>query len=189
MQRALAVLYNGLGRYGEAMAAAQRFCDQHPRGGTGKVLMELVEASSRSGEHDVAAEAFQRLRQRTRNGGTDWALGLEATANALLNQGQVAEDLYGEAIDRLGRCRMRMYLAARPFCTVNGCAVSIGPFTPANSFVPPTACSTLSGRGFSPKGHKRSCRPPAGGRRRASVAFRTSSHHRKPGSPVWPVKA
>ena len=110
-QRALAVLYNGLGRYREAMAAAQRFCDQHPRGGTGKVLMELVEASSRSGEFDVAAEAFQRLRQRTQNGGTDWALGVEASAKALLSNGQAAEDLYGEAVGRLGRCRMRMYLA------------------------------------------------------------------------------
>ncbi len=40
--------------------------------------MELVEASSRCGEHDLAAEAFQRLRQRTQNGGTDWALGVEA---------------------------------------------------------------------------------------------------------------
>jgi DNA-binding CsgD family transcriptional regulator len=110
-QRALAVLYNGLGRYREAMAAAQRFCDQHPRGGTGKVLMELVEASSRCGEHDLAAEAFQRLRQRTQNGGTDWALGVEATAGALLSQGQAAEDLYGQALDRLGRCRMRIYQA------------------------------------------------------------------------------
>ncbi|HTW09171.1 MAG TPA: AAA family ATPase [Acidimicrobiales bacterium] len=110
-QRALAVLYNGLGRYQEALAAAQRFCAVHPRGGTGRILMEMVEAAARSGEADVAVDAFERLRQRTQNGGTDWALGAEACAHAIISEPQAAQALYDEASARLGRCRMKMYLA------------------------------------------------------------------------------
>jgi ATP/maltotriose-dependent transcriptional regulator MalT len=44
-------------------------------------------------------------------GGTDWGLGVEARSRALLGQGQPAEDLYREAIERLGRTRMRTDLA------------------------------------------------------------------------------
>ena len=59
----------------------------------------------------MAAQALQRLRERTKPAGTDWALGVEARAGALLSRGQSAEDLYQEAIERLGRCRMKMHLA------------------------------------------------------------------------------
>ena len=108
---ARAVLYNGLGQYKLALTAAQRYCDQHPRGGAGEVLTELVEAAARCGEREVAAQALQRLRERTQLAGTDWALGVEGGAGALLSQGQSAEDLYQEAIERLGRSRMKMHLA------------------------------------------------------------------------------
>jgi DNA-binding CsgD family transcriptional regulator len=110
-ERARAVLYNGLGRYGEGLASARRYCDRHRSGGTGPVLMELVEAASRCNELELAAEALQRLRVRTQNGGTDWALGVEARSRALLSQGQAADELYREAIERLRRCRMKVYLA------------------------------------------------------------------------------
>ena len=78
-QRALAVLYNGLGRYRRRWPratvprpASERWDRKGPHGaGRGVVAF---------GEFDVAAEAFQRLRQRTQNGGTDWALGVEASA-------------------------------------------------------------------------------------------------------------
>ena len=108
---ARAVLYNGLGQYKLALTAAQRYCDQHPRGGAGEVLTELVEAAARCGEREVAARALRRLRERTRLAGTDWALAVEARAGALLSQGQSAEDLYYEAIERLRRSRMKMHLA------------------------------------------------------------------------------
>jgi DNA-binding CsgD family transcriptional regulator/tetratricopeptide (TPR) repeat protein len=108
---ARAVLYNGLGQYKLALTAAQRYCDHHPRGGAGEVLTELVEAAARCGEREVASQALQRLRERTQLAGTDWALGIQARAGALLSQGQSAEDLYQEAIERLGRCRMKLHLA------------------------------------------------------------------------------
>jgi DNA-binding CsgD family transcriptional regulator len=73
--------------------------------------MEQVEAASRCGEPELAAAALRNLRERTQNGGTDWALGTEACWSALVNDGESAEASYIEAIERLGHCRMRMYLA------------------------------------------------------------------------------
>ena len=43
--------------------------------------------------------------------GTDWALGLAARSRALLSDGDAAEGGYREAIDRLGRTRIRVDLA------------------------------------------------------------------------------
>jgi RNA polymerase sigma factor (sigma-70 family) len=43
--------------------------------------------------------------------GTEWALGLAARSGALLAEGGSAEELYEEAIERLGRSRMRVDLA------------------------------------------------------------------------------
>jgi RNA polymerase sigma factor (sigma-70 family) len=42
----------------------------------------------------------------TQASGTDWALGLDARARALLGKGQLAEDLYREALARLTHTRM-----------------------------------------------------------------------------------
>ena len=50
-------------------------------------------------------------RRQTRASGTEWALGLEARARALLSDGDTAEGLYREAIERLGRTRIRVELA------------------------------------------------------------------------------
>ena len=48
---------------------------------------------------------------RTGASGTDWARGVEARSRALLAEGPAAEELHREAIERLGRCRIRMHLA------------------------------------------------------------------------------
>jgi DNA-binding CsgD family transcriptional regulator len=106
-----AVLYNGLGRYAEAMAAAERSCEHHARGGFGWALAEYVEAAARSGEQRRATEILNRLTERTQVGGTDWALGVEARSRALLSDGTAAEELYREAIERLDRTRIRIQLA------------------------------------------------------------------------------
>lgn len=108
---ATAVLYNGLGRYQEALAAAQRACEHEDVGFFGWTLVELVEAGARSGEHEVAVEALQRLEERTLVSGTDWALGVLARSRALLSGGSAAEELYREAIERLARTRIVVHLA------------------------------------------------------------------------------
>jgi hypothetical protein len=43
--------------------------------------------------------------------GTDWGLGIQARSRALLVNGDDAENLYREAIERLGRTRLRVDLA------------------------------------------------------------------------------
>jgi DNA-binding CsgD family transcriptional regulator len=105
------VLYNGLGRYREALAAAQCASEQDDLGLYGWALIELVEAAVRSREPELAADALERLAERTDLSGTDWALGIEARSRALLDEGQGAEDLYLEASERLGRCRIKVHLA------------------------------------------------------------------------------
>ena len=54
---------------------------------------------------------LQRLSGIARACGTDWALGAEARSRALVSDGEAAENLYREAIDRFGRTRLRVDLA------------------------------------------------------------------------------
>ena len=112
VHNATAVLGNGLGRYRDALDAAQR-AGEHPEelGFATLVLPELVEAAVRCGEGDPAAEALERLTKGAQAAGTDWALGLEARCRALLSEDEGAEALHRDALDRLRRTRMRMELA------------------------------------------------------------------------------
>ena len=109
---AAAILANGLGRYEEALAAAsQASQDTSTIYISMWALPELIEAAVRSGNADVAVRALDRLAGRTQAGGTDFGLGIQARSRALMSEGQAAEDLYREAIDRLGRTRLRPELA------------------------------------------------------------------------------
>jgi len=108
---ARALLYNGLGRYAEARAAAEQAIEHEDLGIFAWALTELVEAASRTGGPEVAAAALERLAEATRTAGTDWALGIEARSRALVSEDNAAEDLYREAIERLGRTRIRVDLA------------------------------------------------------------------------------
>ncbi len=106
-----AVLHNGLGFYDAAMRAAQRASAPAHLGHSAWALPELVEAAARAGQVQVAAAALQDLSERARAGGTEWARGIEARSRALLAEGRTADDLYREAIERLGRCRVVLELA------------------------------------------------------------------------------
>jgi len=106
-----AVLYNGLGRYEAALAGARQACDHDDLCFFGWSLVELIEAGVRSGAQDVAADALRQLEERTRPAGTNWALGILARSSALLSNGQAADVLYREAIERLERCRIVVHLA------------------------------------------------------------------------------
>jgi DNA-binding CsgD family transcriptional regulator len=108
---ARAVLYNGLGRYRDARAAAERACEHDDLGLLGWSLFELVEAGFRCGGPDVAAAALRRLEERAGAAGTDWALGMQAVARALLSDGDAADALHRDAIERLGRTRITVHLA------------------------------------------------------------------------------
>lgn len=108
---ATAVLCNGLGRYEEAFAAAQQAAEYEDLGLYGWYLVELVEAATRIGNVAVAREACGRLTERMSARDTDWALGTLASARALVADDGDAEAHYREAIDRLGRTRIRVHLA------------------------------------------------------------------------------
>jgi ATP/maltotriose-dependent transcriptional regulator MalT len=109
---AAAVLYNGLARYEEAAASArQATTNTFDWFMPVRALAELVEAAARAGDPWVARDALERLAETTQPAGTDWALGIEARSRALLSGGVAADELYREAIDRLGRTRLRPELA------------------------------------------------------------------------------
>ena len=109
---AAAVLYNGLGRYEEACSAALRVAARpHDLNPSMWVMAEVIEAAVRAGTPELAADTHRRLVLTTRASGTDWGLGVAARSQALLADDQRAEDLYVEAIDRLGRCRVAVDLA------------------------------------------------------------------------------
>ena len=108
---AWALLYNGLGEYEAAMSAALSACEHDELGLVAWAMIELVEAAARSDRPDIAAATLGRLTERTQASGTDWALGIEACSRALLSDGDAADALYQEAVERLARTRARVHLA------------------------------------------------------------------------------
>jgi DNA-binding CsgD family transcriptional regulator len=106
-----ALMHNGHGRYGEALADAQQACEYEDVIAYGWALVELIEAGVHLGRIDEAAAALDRLSERTRASGTDWALGIEAGSRALLSEGEAAETLYREGVERLARSRGVVHLA------------------------------------------------------------------------------
>jgi DNA-binding CsgD family transcriptional regulator len=107
-----AILSNGVGRYSEALAAAEQGSEYPDDLGLATwSMVELIEAAARAGCPERAAGALRRLSAAATASGTDWALGIAARSRALLSGGDSAECLYREAIERLGRTRVRAELA------------------------------------------------------------------------------
>ena len=109
---AAAVLYNGLARYQEAASAAQQATSNTFEPWISMwALPKLVEAAERVGDTQLAREALERLAETTQPAGTEFALGIEARSRAPLSNGDDADRLYREAIERLGRTQLRPELA------------------------------------------------------------------------------
>ena len=107
-----AILYNGLGRYPEALTAARQASEDTAALHISMwALPELVEAGTRSGNAHLAAGAAERLAEFTQAGGTDFGLGIQARSRALVTESRTAEGLYREAIERLRRTQLRPELA------------------------------------------------------------------------------
>ena len=107
-----ALLNNSLGRYEVALAAAERAAeDSRAVWFSTWGLVELIEAASRNLRDERAADALERLSETTAASGTDWALGIEARSRALLSEGDLAENHYRQAVELLGRTRVRVELA------------------------------------------------------------------------------
>ena len=107
-----AVLYNGLGRYEEALAAARRASED-----SGELFLsawalpELIVAGSRTRNEGLVTDALERLAESTSAGDADWGLGILARSRAMLSEGEDAESSYREAIERLSRSRLSPELA------------------------------------------------------------------------------
>jgi DNA-binding CsgD family transcriptional regulator len=106
------LLLNGLGRYREALAAAREASDDTPELFVSAwAASEMIEAATRAGDTELAGAALERILAATAVADNDWALGIRARSRALLSDGEEADGLYGEAIERLGRTRLRPELA------------------------------------------------------------------------------
>jgi DNA-binding CsgD family transcriptional regulator len=110
-EHARALLYNARGQHEDALGPAQSASSRDELMLSVWSLPELVEAATRSGRRDVAHEAVERLAACTQAAGTELALGVEARARALVSDGELAEALHREAIERLGTCRLLLELA------------------------------------------------------------------------------
>jgi DNA-binding CsgD family transcriptional regulator len=112
-----ALLHNGLGRYPEAMHAAQRalhyqeYPGMHYPGIANWAAAELVEAAARSGMTEIATDTYRWIAEMTSASGTNWALGVQARSAALVTEGNAAEGLYQDSIMHLDRSRVRAELA------------------------------------------------------------------------------
>ena len=109
---ARSLLLNGLGRYEEALAAAEEASDDTPELFVAVwAAIEVLEAATRCGQPEAAKRALDRIVATTSVASTDWAHGIQARSRALLSDGEAADRLDREAIDRLGRTRLRPELA------------------------------------------------------------------------------
>ena len=106
-----ALLFNGLGRYEDALAV--RLSDAHAAqlGYSLWALPEQAEAAARCGRLDLAQQAVTRLAETAAVAGTEWGLGMQERSRALTCEGTEAEDCYQEAIARLARTRAVPHLA------------------------------------------------------------------------------
>jgi DNA-binding CsgD family transcriptional regulator len=109
---ARSLLLNGLGRYPEALAAAEEASDDTPELFVAVwAASELLEAATRCAKPEAANRALERIVAATSVAATNWAFGIQARSRALQSDGELADRLYREAIERLGGTRLRPELA------------------------------------------------------------------------------
>jgi len=105
------VLSNALGRYEAAREAAWQVFERDDLGFGSVIVPELAEAASRTGDAAQLNSALDWLTKRAQVTPTEWARGIEARVRALSSDGETAEALYREAVEHLGRTRLRIELA------------------------------------------------------------------------------
>ena len=167
-----AILYNGLGRYDEALAGAQQACEHDDLGVRGFALVELIEAAARR------RHSRRRRRGAARARGTDRRRGhrlgprdpgsLTRAARATARPPTPSTSRRSSGSGAAGSSCTSPGLTC---CTASGCDARTDGSTPATSFEPPTRCSTAWEPRRSPSAPVASCSPPA--RRPASAPSTT----------------
>ena len=144
LARCTALLHNGHGHYGEALAAAREGCEHEDVIFYGWSLVELVEAGVRSGESDEAAAALDRLTNARRLPAQTGRSASRPAPAALLSEGGprlIRRRSSGSPVPAPRSTRARASSS-----TASGCVVSIGGWTRASSCALPTRCSAASAR-------------------------------------------
>ena len=137
---AKAVLYNGLGRYEEALAAAREVGPQDLNT-ENWAICERIEAARRAGRPDLAADGVRRLHESLKTVAPTgvWGSRLDAllsSAKVKPRRGSIAKPSSGSGAPGCGRSS-----PARTSSTANGCAVRVGASTPASICARRTTCS------------------------------------------------
>ena len=141
-QYARSVLFNGLGRYEEAFEAATAadLPDAEGLAMSSTVMAESVEAAARIGRLEQAVRALQEIAEMAHASGTDWIVGMEARSRALVIDGDDAEPLYKQAIERLDRTLVRGNSPGLICSTESGCGARTVGLMHASNSDQPTRC-------------------------------------------------
>jgi DNA-binding CsgD family transcriptional regulator len=105
-----AIHYNSVGRYAEALSMAWPASAASP-GLLTWMLPERIEAALRCGKRETAVAALREFERIGNPGESDWGLGIQARAAAIVADDEGAETLYRESIDRLSGTAVRAELA------------------------------------------------------------------------------
>ncbi len=77
-------------------------------------MTELIESALRTGANRYCAGRPPSADQEGAGVPNGWALGIEARSRALLNEGEISEPRFREAVERLSRARVHAELARVP---------------------------------------------------------------------------
>lgn len=111
-----AIVFNGAGRYDEALAAAKECCEYEDLGFFGWCLYELIEAATHAGDTEAAASALPHFERRAGITGTDWGLGVVAAARAMVAADTTSDALFADAVERLDRAHVALHGARVRLC-------------------------------------------------------------------------
>jgi DNA-binding CsgD family transcriptional regulator len=111
-----AILFNGLGRYDEALASARECLEYEDLGFFSWCLFEYIEAAVHVGDVAAATTALALFEQRAGASGTDWGLGIVATARAMVADDETADASFMEAMERLERAGVELHCARARLC-------------------------------------------------------------------------
>ncbi len=139
-----AILSNGLAHYDQALSPALQASGDE---GIGKVniaawsLPEVIEAAVRTGNEATAADALERLADRTRWSGTDWPGAFLPVPKRLSETTRGRKSAIERPLNASAELRCGPSSPARTSSTVSGCAAKIAARTHATSSGGPTTCS------------------------------------------------
>ena len=182
----MAVLGNSLGRYEAAFdAAVEATVNPRELWFSTFATVELIEAATRSGHDERAADALDVLSASTQASGSPWALGVEARSRALVSRGDPAESSYREAVERLEPTRLRFDLARTHLLYGEWLRREGRRVDARTSCGWRTTCSPISGWRPSPNGRAWSSRQPAIMPASGPSTRSTSSPRKRRRSPGW----